>query len=352
MPPLRATLPPVTAPLPSTAPTGFVASDTQVTELGLPSGATPWIGPRGQVMERLELHLTYHCPERCLFCSEDHRMKRYNRFPVTWGRVATVLRIHAERGVKAVHFTGGEPSIHPRFIEVLQLARKLGMRTSIGTIGTMLARPDFAARALPHLDEALFSVHGPTAAVHDQMAGRAGSFDQVIAAIDNARRLKPGFRLFANTVITARNLDHLPDTVSLLADHGVELIVVSNLTAEGGGHDNYADLAPRLEHLARVLPTVPDRAPGVVIRFFGVPMCLLGPHWTCSNDLHWDPRVTVEWQSAPGKVAFTGIYSWAPDRKRVHADQCAGCSRVDVCKGINDAYVAHWPTDALSAFGS
>ena len=30
---------------------------TQVSELGLPEGSTPWIGPNGSVMERLELHL-------------------------------------------------------------------------------------------------------------------------------------------------------------------------------------------------------------------------------------------------------------------------------------------------------
>ncbi|MCB9778825.1 MAG: radical SAM protein [Alphaproteobacteria bacterium] len=336
----------------SSSPTGFVPSDTQITEVGLPPGATPWIGPRGQVMERLELHLTYHCPERCLFCSEDHRMQRYNAFPVTWGRVAKVLRLHAERGVKAVHFTGGEPTIHPRFIEVLQLARKLGMRTSIGTIGTMLARPDFAERALPWLDEALFSVHGPTAAVHDAMAGRDGSFERVTAAMRNARRIRPDFSLFANTVITARNIEHLPDTVGMLGELGARLIVVSNLTAEGGGFDRYGDLAPSLDAMARILPTTPARAPDAVLRFFGVPMCLLGEHWPNSNDLHWDPRVTVEWQSAPGKVAFAGIYSWAPDRKRVHPPACAGCTRQDVCMGVNDAYVEHFGTAALRPFGS
>ncbi|RME20496.1 MAG: radical SAM protein [Deltaproteobacteria bacterium] len=334
------------------APPGFSPSATQVTELGLAEGATPWIGPGGRIMERLELHLTYFCGERCLFCSEAHRMQRFHRFPVTWGRVARVLRMHAARGIRAVHFTGGEPTIHPRFVEVLMLARKLGMRTSIGTIGTMLAREDFARRALPHLDEVLFSVHGPDAAVHDRMAGKAGSFERVSAAMAHARRMAPHLRRFANTVITRHNLDHLPDTVAMLAERGVELVVVSNLTAEGGGHDRYAELAPRLEHLAEVLPRVPARAPGVVIRFFGVPMCLLGDHWTCSNDLHWDPRVTVEWQAAPGKVAFTGIYSWAPDRKRVHAPECAGCARRDVCMGINDAYLDHWSTAALRPFDS
>ena len=142
---------------------------TQVSELDLPADATPWIGPHGQVMERLELHLTYTCPERCVFCSEEHRMARYSPFPVTWGRVAKVLRLHASRGVRAVHLTGGEPTIHPRFVDTLRLAKKLGMRTSVGTIGTMLSRRDFATEAMPHLDEALFSIHGPDAATSSRL---------------------------------------------------------------------------------------------------------------------------------------------------------------------------------------
>ena len=60
---------------------------SQVSEMELEEGSVPWIGPHGQCMERLELHLTYTCPERCVFCSEDHRMRSYKKFPVTWGRV-------------------------------------------------------------------------------------------------------------------------------------------------------------------------------------------------------------------------------------------------------------------------
>ena len=103
-----------------------------MTQLPVLQNDTPWIGPSGRRMERLELHLTYTCPERCVFCSEEHRMQRYKEFPVTFGRVATTLRLHAERGVTNLHITGGEPTIHPRFIDVLRLAKKLGMRTSGG----------------------------------------------------------------------------------------------------------------------------------------------------------------------------------------------------------------------------
>lgn len=329
------------------SPPGFVPSDTQVSEVGLGPDATPWIGPDGQVMARLELHLTYRCPERCVFCSEDHRMKSYRGFPVTWGRVARTLRLHAERGVTAVHLTGGEPTLHPRFVEVCILAKKLGMRTSVGTIGTRLRDRAYAARVLPHLDEALFSLHGPTAAVHDQVAGRPGSFAQVTEAIANARALKPGFGLFVNTVICKENVEHLPATAALAARLGARLLVVSNTTPEGAAFDVYEKLAVPLETLARVLPTVPAKVGQTVVRFFGVPMCLLGPHGAMSNDVHWDPRVTVEWQSAPGKVAFAGIYSWAPDRRRVHVEACGDCSRRGVCMGVYDTYAERWSTASL-----
>lgn len=309
---------------------------------------TPWIGPSGQRMRRLELHVTYTCPERCLFCSEDHRMATFNRFPVTWGRVATVLRTHASRGVTNVHFTGGEPTIHPRFVDILRLAKKLGMRTSIGTIGTMLARDDFAERAMPFLDEALFSIHGPDAELHDAMTRREGSFDTVTRAVANARRLRPDFGLFVNTVATRKNIDRLPDTVGYVADLGAKLIVVSNTTPEGAAYDHYEELAVPISTLRAVLPRVPERAGDAVLRFFGVPMCLLGEHQLLSNDLHWDPRVTVEWAKGEGKVVFDGIYSWTPARKRTHVAACTECALKDVCMGIYDRYAELWPTDELT----
>jgi cyclic pyranopterin phosphate synthase len=309
--------------------------------------ATPWIGPGGRRMERLELHLTYTCPERCVFCSEEHRMARFREYPVTWGRVATVLRTHAARGITSVHFTGGEPTIHPDFVDILKLAKKLGMRTSVGTIGTMLARKDFASAALPWLDEALFSLHGPSAEMHDGLTRTPGSFARVTGALALAAELRPEFRAYVNIVLTRKNIDALGDTVALADRLGARLIVVSNTTPEGAGLDAYAELAVPLGDLARVLPEVPARARSAVVRFFGVPMCLLGPHRMLSNDLHWDPRVTVEWASQPGLVVLDGIYSWAPDRKRVYVAECHGCRARDVCMGVFDRYAELWPTTDL-----
>lgn len=314
-----------------------------------PEPQAPWIGPRGERMERLEFHITYSCPERCAFCSEEHRMAAFHRFPVTYGRVLRVLREHAARGVTSVHFTGGEPTIHPHFVEILQAARRLGMRTSIGTIGTRLAERDFAARAMPHLDEALFSVHGPDAPTHDALAGREGSFDRVTRAARNASDLKPGFRPFVNTVLTRRNLDRLVDTARFAREElGAALLVVSNVTPEGLGHDDYEALAVRLADVLRIAERVVEAAgDGTIVRFFGLPMCALGGARMHSNDLFWNPRVTVEWAARPGRVSLDPIWSWAPDRKRVRVEACSRCRYRGVCAGVMDEYVRRYGAEEI-----
>ena len=274
-------------------------------------------------------------------------MKQFRRFPVTFGRVTRVLRMHVERGVRCLHLTGGEPTVHHRFVDVLRLAKRLGLRTSVGTIGTMLSREDFAEQALPHLDEVLFSLHGPNAGVHDEAVARQGSFVEVTRAMELARSSESPVGLYVNTVVTRQNIDVLGDTVALAGELGASLIVVSNMTPEGHGLDNYSRLAVPLERLTEVLPTLPARAPNAILRFFGTPMCLLGEHTMLSNDLHWDPRVTVEWVAAPGKVVLDAVYTWTPDRKRVHATQCESCSLRGVCMGVFDRYHELYPTDAL-----
>lgn len=313
--------------------------------------ARPWIGPNGQRTERLELHLSYSCPNRCRFCSEAHRMGTYRDYPVTWGRVATVLRTHAERGVRKLHLTGGEPTVHPRFIEALAMARKLGMQTSVSTNGVMLSREDFARQAVPLLDDGMFSLHGPQAEVHERLTGRKGSFDQVTRAIRLAQEINPDFEVHVNIVVTRDNVDVVGETVFLAGELGAALVVVSNVSPEGRGLDNYRELAVELEQLAELLPTLPARAPAAVLRFFGTPMCILGESAMLSNDLFWDPRVTVEWSSEPGKVVYGDVYSWTPARKRIHVTECMACLQRNVCMGVFEDYAELHSTQVLVRLG-
>ena len=224
------------------------------------------------------------------------------------------------------------------------------MRTSIGTIGTRLCKADFAEKALPYLDEALFSIHSHSGAEHDLLTQREGSFQRVVKALGDCVALKPDFGAYVNIVLTKLNQESIPETVDFVVNKGAKLVVISNTTPEGAGEDRYAELAPELSDLRRILQAVPARSGAVPVRFFGVPMCLLSSYATWSNDLHWDPRVTVEWPPEPGRVVFEGIYSWTPARRRVHAPECESCTRNTVCMGVFDKYARLWPTSALQPY--
>ncbi|MBT3220699.1 MAG: radical SAM protein [Proteobacteria bacterium] len=318
-----------------------------MTETGGPELTVDWVGVDGQPMRRLELHLTYVCGGRCVFCSEAHRMVRYRQFPMTWGQVATVLRKHARRGVTNLHLTGGEPTLHPHFVDTIRLAKKLGMKTSLGTLGGRLSHEAFAREAAPWLDEGLFSLHGPTAEVHNRAAGRKKSFARVIGAMELMPRLNRSFDVFVNTVVTRWNVDELGQTVALADSLGAKLIVVSNLAPEGRGEDRYAELAVPFAKLSRVLPLAAQEAKRAVVRFFGVPMCVLGDARHLSNDLFWDPRVTVEWATMPQKVVLQDQYNWHPFRRRLWVDECAECELKGVCAGVFDKYAELWSTKDL-----
>ena len=299
----------------------------------------------------LRISVTDRCNYRCVYCMPSEGLKwKPKQDLLCYEEIARLVHIFVQMGIRHVRITGGEPTIHPRFIDALRLAKKLGMRTSIGTIGTRLCKEEFAQQALPFLDEALFSIHGPQADVHDTMTRRKGSFERVTAAMKMVVRLRPDFGAYVNTVLTRMNQEYLPETVAMADAMGAKLIVVSNTTPEGGGMDNYKDLAVSLEDLRRILPLAVSSANNSILRFFGIPMCLLGEHASLSNDLHWDPRVTVEWQAQKNKVVFGGEYSWSPDRKRIHAPVCQDCSRSKVCMGVFEEYTRIWPVDALQPY--
>ncbi len=301
--------------------------------------------------DRLEIHVAYDCDNRCDFCSEAHRLDRWRDHPVSAMEIRRALVSHARAGGSHVNLTGGEPSGHPAFLYALQLARGLGLRTYVGTNGSRLSDPVMARHALPLLDELSLSLHGSTAAVHDRATGRRGSFDRILAARGNALHHEH-LTLFVNTVVTRANFDDLPDVMDLCGRLGVPSLLLSNVAPEGRALDSYADLAVPLAGWKERAPWFARRARelSMRLRFFGLPLCALGPARMKSNDLHYDPRVTVERaRGAHGSVRMSHVATHKPRRGRRYTPRCRGCAYRALCGGVFAAYVEHFGDGGLEA---
>src|SRR3990167_5263351 len=166
-------------------------------------------------MNRLEFHISYTCVNDCIFCSESDRMKRYKKYPVSFLEIKKVLAAKRKTGFEFVNFTGGEPTLHPNFIEIVKFAKLIGYRTYIGTNGTMLARSDFCEKVSLFLDEISLSIHGYNNLTHDGLAKRRGAFTDIVRAIKNLNELE--FKnIFANVVVTKENFNYLDEILHFL----------------------------------------------------------------------------------------------------------------------------------------
>jgi MoaA/NifB/PqqE/SkfB family radical SAM enzyme len=301
----------------------------------------PEPGPRVRP-ERLEFHISYDCTNACVFCSEAHRLDRWAGHEVRAAEVRRTLLSHARAGGTHVNLTGGEPSMHPAFEYAVSLAQALGMRVYVGTNGVRLCDPGFAARTLPRIDELSLSLHASRPELHDDLTGRRGSFDDLMRTRDNASRLRPEMELFVNAVVTRRSFDDLPRLLELCNRLDVRNVLLSNMAPEGRGLDAYGELAVRLSRWRSAAGSLAEEArrSGITLRFFGLPLCALGEARVKSNDLYYDPRVTVERARGPrSTVRLSNVATRSPRRGRRFSRRCRGCAMRELCGGVFAEYL-------------
>ena len=121
----------------------------------------------------LGLSLTSRCNLRCghclVPCPQDGPDLPLDLVP-------RLLEDAKRLGVFHVSLTGGEPGLHPRFDEIMDLVGQSGLKW---TVVTNSWNPGLYERAIQKhystIDSFTTSLDGPTAAVHDSLRGRAGS---------------------------------------------------------------------------------------------------------------------------------------------------------------------------------
>lgn len=319
-------------------------------ELSSPVAVLPSSG-RGPRPKCLEFHITTVCDQQCVFCSEWPLMKTYGKHPISYATIAKTLIRKRRDGCSFVTFTGGEPTVHPRFLDILKVAKRLEYHTSIITDASRLADKRFALAALPFINEISISIHGDCAQIHDPLAGSPGSFKRVMRALANiaafkAGRLRSAPFIRTNMVLTKSNVDRSLKTAQLVASLGfVWQFNVSNVGPLGNAFRNYLSIAPRLRDIA---PTVAplcalSERTGMKVQFYRIPLCILGGREDLSDNA---PRIKIRraWLGASvGLVEETHNPEIAPRSIIAAPSKCAPCALKDhACPGMLKPYYDHY----------
>ncbi|HEY1691398.1 MAG TPA: radical SAM protein [Polyangiaceae bacterium] len=172
------------------------------------------------------VRLTFDCNDHCIFCldSDAHNGEMRDRDDVK-RQILEGRRAGATRLI----LSGGEPTIHPSYVDFVHLGRQAGY-TKIQTVtnGRMFSYGDFLERCLrAGLSEITFSIHGPNAKVHDALVGTKGAFDQEMTGLRSAlafRDRSPHALPVVNVdvVVNRGNVKVLPEMLRLFYGMGVK----------------------------------------------------------------------------------------------------------------------------------
>jgi MoaA/NifB/PqqE/SkfB family radical SAM enzyme len=166
------------------------------------------------------VRLTFDCNDHCVFCLDSHTHDGTNR---DRNEVKAQILDGRKKGATRLILSGGEPTIHPNFVDFVRLGRLAGYsKIQTVTNGRLFAYREFITKALDEgLSEITFSIHGPNAKVHDALVGTKGAWEEEINGLKNA--LADGRPIVnIDVVINRANVRHLPEMLRMYIEMGVK----------------------------------------------------------------------------------------------------------------------------------
>jgi len=215
---------------------------------------------RKTLPEAVCFRVTRYCNARCGFClappDGSHPSEETLLHRLDW--------IMA-RGVKTVHFCGGEPTIHPAMPRLLDHVHACGGKTRMTTNGIMLSDALVALLRKWRTDVKV-SLHGDRE-LHNRLVGRSDAFDQTTA---NVRRLV-AWKVptsIQTTVVGAEPAEAVVDWIAAFCRAtGVKRLNLIPFIPRGSGFERRAEyqlLPPQLRALRELVRSARRRWQGVV----------------------------------------------------------------------------------------
>lgn len=230
-------------------------------------------------LRTLYLYLTEGCNLLCRHCWLAPRLDATGteRRTLEPDLVARVLDAAVPLGLRAVKLTGGEPFLHPRIAEVLDLVRSRDLRLLVETNGTRLSRRLAESVGACRLPFASVSLDGATAASHEHVRGVAGSFEGALAGL----RLLAAAGVKTQVIMSLmrHNLDEVEGVVRLAESVGARSVKFNVVQpAERGAQLHRSGAAPSVAELVELGRRVEtDLAPRTRLRLiFSYPMAFKG----------------------------------------------------------------------------
>jgi MoaA/NifB/PqqE/SkfB family radical SAM enzyme len=225
-------------------------------------------------LQRISLELTNTCNLHCSYCMRDEDALYHTRarFFTVDLLEKTLRSARLAYGTSSISFTGGEPTIHPNFGEVLDVVSNQGYSFNLVSNGWHFDRVLPALMAHRARIEAIsFSLDGDSKESHDRWRGE-GSFARLIRAVTLCRA--NGIPFSFKITIRQDTLPHLEKFALMAAKLGSSSLIFSHLLPTSSEFDSEMSLSAgertNAEHEIAILSGIFKMKIGISVGYYNL----------------------------------------------------------------------------------
>jgi len=301
----------------------------------------------------LYFNINYDCNNNCVFCAAGSKQSRANRKEMKASQISRALDRRNVGAGDIVVVNGGEPTVHPEIVSILEDASSRGAFVYLFSNGLKLSEMDFAYSLVEAgVNRIAVPIYSHIARTHDLLTRHKGSFADTMRGINNLFSIREQNRhpleIELKTLVSMVNMSHLPDIVRMVVQRfpQTDYFLLSSMYVSNAVFSFMDAVVPRLSSCASVLCQSIDIAVagGISVCLYYIPLCILKDQKYaifCNKDRYRsdkDPDFYFD-SSVPHGVQL--------DTDSAKGENCFRCSFDSGCDGIWRSYAKEFGFDDL-----
>jgi len=163
-------------------------------------------------MKNAYLAICYICNEHCSFCPCSKEEKE-NRMITPFFEVQNTIDSFVQNNISDITISGGEPTLHPDFIEIIKYAFRKKLRVTVLTNSERFSSNEFVKELSKNVDisrlRIITTIHSEISTEHEKANSTFGSFERTINGLKNM--ISFGAKVIIKHCITKENYQQLLD---------------------------------------------------------------------------------------------------------------------------------------------
>ena len=213
------------------------------------------------------------------------------------GSLRTLKTLFRQARVSHVTFSGGEPFLSERFLELVLACRMRRKTVTVVTNGCCASEADY--RSLMDIGVGLFEIPflSRLPEIHDQLTRKDGSWKKALKSMEILKDLKAS--VVAVVVLTTVNFHDLGETLEFLKERGITQVMLNRFNVGGSGIREWKHLSLSPRYLKRAFAVAESKAVALQLSISAnvcIPYCILEPHefphlimFSCSSRIEERP---------------------------------------------------------------